>query len=122
MQQKTKNNAQTILVITIGFLIIYQINGNNLFLYISLIVGIIGIVSEFLTNKIVWVWDKLTLILSKIMPNILLTLVFYLFLLPIALLSRIFGNSDVMSLKNTKPSLFKDSNKSYTKVDFEKPW
>lgn len=122
MQQKPKNNSQTILVITIGFLIIYQINGNNLFLYISLIVGIIGIFSDYLSNKIVWVWDKITWVLSKIMPNVLLTIVFYLFLFPIALLSRIFGNNDVLSLKNTKPSLFKDSNKSFTKVDFEKTW
>ena len=120
MQQKPKNNFQTILVITIGFLIIYMINENNIFLYISLVVGIIGIVSEFLTSKIVWVWDKITWLLSKIMPNVLLTIVFYLFLFPVAILSRIFGNYDVLSLKNNKPTLFKGTNKAFTKANLEK--
>ncbi len=122
MLQKPKNNSQTILVITIGFLIIYMINENNIFLYISLVVGIIGIVSGFLTSKIVWVWDKITWLLSKIMPNVLLTIVFYLLLFPVAILSRIFGNYDVLSLKNNKPTLFKGTNKSFTKAHFEKPW
>ena len=119
---------KTVLVITVGFLVIYAIGkwrfekDLNWALIVSLVVGVAGLLSGYLARKIDFLWMKLALILSYIVPNIILSLVFYLILTPLAWLSKIFGEKNQLDLKNTKPSLFKEHKKVFTKESFEKPW
>ena len=75
-----------------------------------------------LAEKIDFLWMKLAWVLSLIIPNILLSAIFYLFLFPIALLSRIFGNNDPLHLKNKGDSNYVDNEKEFDKASFEKPW
>jgi hypothetical protein len=120
-----KNNTtpiQTVLTITLGFLVIFMITKNEWLLYVSLVVGILGVFSNYLAEKIHVFWMKLAWFLSFIVPNILLSIVFYFFLFPIATLSKIFGAKDPMGLKNTQSSLFKTVNKEFDKSSFEKVW
>lgn len=113
---------KTVLVITVGMMVVFLITKLPWTLYISLSVGMLGVLSDYLAKKIDYVWMKLTWVLSFVMPNILLSVVFYVFLTPIALLSRIFGEKNPLSLKNTSDTLFKNSNKKFDKTSFEKPW
>lgn len=85
-------------------------------------VGILGAISSYLAEKIDWLWTKIGWILSFIVPNIIMTIVFYVVLTPTAFLSRIFGKSDPMDLKNSQPSLFKKKDATFSKESFEKPW
>ena len=117
-----KQNLQTILIITVGFVALYIYFRIDIYLYISLVIGLIGIVSDYLTDKVVWVWNKISWLLSKIVPNILLSIIFYLILYPISILSKIFGEKDTLNLKNTKNTLFIETNKEFNKIDFEKPY
>ena len=113
---------KTVLVITVGMLIIYIITKQQWSLYTALIIGILGVFSNFIARKIDWVWMKLTWILSLIVPNIILSIVFYLFLTPIALISRLFGERDQLRLKNRHDSMFKSTNKKFDPSSFENPW
>jgi hypothetical protein len=113
---------QTILVITLGMLVVYMVIKQDWALKTSLVIGLAGLFSDYLAEKIDWLWMKLTWILSKIVPNILLSVVFYILLTPIAFFSRIFGEKNQLSLKNTAPSLFKSYDKVMDKASFEKPW
>ena len=123
MANKMKSNpSKTILVITVGFLVVFILTHGRWALYTSLIVGILGVLSNFIAEKIEFLWMKLSWLLSQIIPNILLTLVFYLFLTPIALISRIFGEKDQLILKNNKTSVFKENKKSFSPESFEKTW
>jgi len=122
MKSPKSEATKTVLTITIGFLAIYVITKWEWTISMSLIIGLMGILSSYLSKKIDFIWIKLTWLLSMIVPNILLFVIFFLFLLPIAILSRIFGRKDPLSLKNTTNSLFKNSNKKFGKVSFEKPW
>lgn len=119
--QKTEP-IKTMLTITVGFMVIFMVTKINLFLLIALIVGLIGMFSTFLAEKVDYIWMKLTWILGMIVPNIVLTIIFYFFLFPVAIFSRIFGKKNTMHLKNTDKSLFKDKNKSFDKASFENPW
>ena len=121
--KKIKSDPKTtLLVITLGMVVVYVVTRMNWALVAALAVGIGGLLSGFLAEKIDWLWMKLTYVLSLIVPNILLSLVFYVFLTPIAILSRIFGKSNPLDLKNTAPSLFKDHSGKMDKASFEKPW
>ena len=121
--KKIKSDPKTtLLVITLGMVVVYVVTRMNWALIAALAVGIGGLLSGFLAEKIDWLWMKLTYVLSLIVPNILLSVVFYLFLTPIAILSRIFGKSNPLDLKNTASSLFKDHTGKMDKASFEKPW
>jgi len=122
MKTKTTNTTKTLLTISMGFLVVHLIGHWNWALMVSLGVGFIGMFSSFLSQKIEWIWMKLTVVLSYIVPNILLSAVFYLVLFPVAILSRIFGKKDIMRLKGGAQSCYIERNKSYSKDDFTYPW
>ena len=120
---KMKSNpAKTVLTIVVGFVFLYLVTQMKWCLTVAFLVGLVGIASDFLAKQIEWVWMKLALVLSYIVPNIVLTLIFYVFLFPIAVLNKIFGKKDPMNLKNTATSLFKTNPKTFDKAYFEKHW
>lgn len=121
---KTSNSdpLKTMLTISIGFLVVYFITKYNWAVTVSLIVGSIGVLSTYLSKKIHFLWMKLGWVLSLILPNIVLTLLFFIILFPVALLSRLFGEKDPLRLKNKYDSVFKETNKQFDPCSFENPW
>ncbi|MBL7738930.1 MAG: hypothetical protein JNK14_06895 [Chitinophagaceae bacterium] len=118
---KKDTSRTTILVISMGFLIMYLLFGWKWAVYVSLAVGITGAASAYLSKKIEWAWMKLAQLLGYIMPNVLLTLVFFLFLFPLALISRLF-HKDPLMLSRKYNSYFTDVNRKMDKSSFEKTW
>jgi len=121
-KQKASNPAKTILTIVVGFILIFLITKMKWSLSVAFFVGLVGVLSDFIAKWIDFVWMKLTVVLSYIVPNIVLSLIFYLFLFPIAMLTRLFGKKDPMHLKNTASTLFKHNEKVFDKAYFEKHW
>lgn len=118
---KKDTSKSTILIISMGFLVVHLV-----FLWywpaiVALIVGVAGVVSSRLSRKIEWLWIKLSKLLSYIIPNILLSIVFFLFLFPLSLLSKLF-TKDPLMLSNKYDSYFVDVNKEMNKESFEKMW
>ncbi len=118
---KTDTSKSTILIISMGFLFIYLMFTWKWALFVSLIVGVIGIISPFLSREIEWAWMKLSKLMGYIVPNILLSIVFFIFLFPISILSRLF-RKDPLMLSNKYKSYFIDINKEMDKKSFEKTW
>ncbi len=119
--QKT-DPIKTVLVITVGMLIVFALTQWEWAFNAAVIIGLLGLISSFLAKQIDFLWMKLAWVLSLIVPNIILSIIFYLLLTPIALLSRLFGEKNQLNLKNKTDSLFKDYNKDFDKPSFEKPW
>jgi len=122
MAAPKSNPTQTVLVITVGFLILYLVFRQISLLYISVGVGIVGLLSSYLRNKIEWLWFKLTHLLSLIVPNILLGIVFYIILTPIAFFANLSGKKDTLQIKKPKDSAFVTLNKKFTAADLNNPW
>ena len=118
---KRQQQLETILVISIGFLVLYYVFHIPWFILVSLIVGLIGIFSSYLSSKITWLWEKLAQGLNYLIPKIILSIVFYLFLFPLSLLSRI-GNKDPLLLSKKYPSYFVDRDVTFSKDSFKKTW
>jgi len=119
----TKNNTvKTVLIISVGFGILFLLFDAIWALYTSLIIGVLGIISNRSAQAIDHLWMKLAKILSFIVPNILLSIVFYLFLFPIAVLSKIFGNKNALQLENNNATLWINKNAQTEKSSFEKMW
>lgn len=122
MKIQKSEPVKTVLTITVGFIVIYLTTRAIWALYVSLIVGLIGMFSTYLAEKIDLLWMKLTKLLSYIVPNILLSIIFYIFLFPISVLSRLFGNKDPLKLKDPGATVFTDHKKGFDKSSFEKAW
>jgi len=86
-------------------------------------VGLIGVFSPYLSRKIDFLWMKLAWVLSLIIPNIILTLVFFLILFSVSLLSKIFSkNKNPLQLKNNSNTTYIERNKEFDASSFEHPW
>jgi len=120
--KSVSNPIKTVLTITVGFLVIFWITDQKWALWLSLTIGLAGLASPFLSRQIEVLWMGINKVLSYVMPNVLLSVIFYLVLFPIALASRLFGNKDALLLKRQSGSLFKESNKTFDKKSFENPW
>lgn len=113
---------RTMLVITLGLLIYYFIWPNQFFLSgIILVLAIASLSSKFCLVIHVG-WMKLAEILGYIIPNLLLTLIFYFILFPTAQMAKLFRSKDLLGLKNSKPTTFLVRNKKFIKDDFLNPW
>lgn len=121
-QIKPLDPIKTVLTITVGFIVVFLVTKVQAWLVASLAIGLIGVFSAYLSQKINYIWMKLTLVLSLIVPNILLSLIFYLFLFPLAILSKIFGKKNNLKLKNVNGSMFETRKKVFDKESFENIW
>lgn len=122
MQKMKSNPSKTALTISMGFLLIFWFTRMDWALTVSIIIGIIGVLSDALSKYIEIAWMKLSYVLSLIVPNIILGIVFFLFLLPLSILARIFRKEDALKLKNTFNTVYSEKNKSYDKAHFENMW
>lgn len=116
-------DLETILTITVGFVGLYLLfKGTHILLLIAFGIGVVGLFSSFLREKIVWFWLKLGHIMGKINGTILLSFVFFIILFPVALLARAFGKSSFVFKKTPEKSLYFERNHLYTSADFENIW
>lgn len=117
-KDKTKS---TVLIISMGFLLIYVFSSIQFFLYLSLAIGILGL-SDKMSQIIDKLWMGLSKILSYIIPNILLTLVFYLVLLPFAVIQKFIQKDPLLLLVDRDTCWVERNTKEIDPQSFEKTW
>lgn len=114
------NKYLVILVIVTGLIGVRLLFNIEILISVAFGIAVISILSSYITEKIVWTWEKIALILGAINSKILLTAIFYVFLVPVALISRLFKKQDELILKK-KPegSYYKERNHQYSAEDLE---
>lgn len=118
--QKSKQ-LETILVIVLALGVLFWINQNKYFLFAAFAVGVAGLFIPVAAKAIHWAWMKLAHGLGFISSKVLLSVVFFLILTPLAFFAKRSGKSSV-KLKPGGGSYFKDRNHKYTKDDLENAW
>ena len=112
---------ETLLVIVLGFSLLYLILDRNWMLYAALGLGIAGMLSVLLNRWIHITWffigEKLGFVVSKVV----LGAVFYLVLLPMGLLSKLF-RKDIFNLRYSGKSGYHRREHLYHPDDFENMW
>jgi hypothetical protein len=120
---KREKHLETILSIVLGLAVIYWVTKNRYLLPAIVIVAATGLFSHYLTEKIHWLWMKLSHVMGSIMSKVLLSVIFYVFLFPIALLSRLFSKKDQLQLKRSHSnSYYTIRDHQYSGEDLENPW
>ena len=116
------NNYKSTLTIVIGFILLSNYFHSKPLLILAIAIGIIAIFSEKANEKIIWGWNKISEILGLIMPNVLLSIVFYVFLTPLAFINRINRKKNPLQLKNTTTSVYTSKRKEFSQESLEKIW
>jgi uncharacterized membrane protein len=117
-------HLETLLVITGGMLVLYYIFESKYFILAAAIVSIGGLMFPFFAKGIHWFWYKLAMALGYVNSRILLSLIFFIFLMPVAWLAKLFTKDSLQLKKKTSPddSYYVDRNYAYQKKDLENVW
>jgi predicted membrane protein len=114
---------KTITVLILACLIAHLIFGAKWLLWIAILLCVGNAFESRITAAIAKYWMRLAFFLGKINSRIVLALMFFIVLTPIALLYRLFNRKAVDHFrKNNRSSYFDDVHKSYGQEDFEKLW
>jgi len=95
-----RNPIKSVVAVIVLILIVYIYSSREWLIIVAIAIGVLSITFRNAADKIDFLWFKLSWILGKILPNVLLTLIFYLLLMPLAFLSRLFGKKDLLKLKD----------------------
>lgn len=118
MEQK---GLKSIIVIALGFTIIGLVIEAEWPFYVAITVSGAAVLSDRAAAFINKIWFGLAKVLGFINSRILLTIIYYLFLLPLAIISRMTGKKSI-ELKKNDASYFVERNHPYSKADLENPW
>ena len=112
---------ETLLVIVLGFLLLYLILNREWMLYVALVTGIAGMLSLHLNHWLHLGWFFLGEKLGFVVNKIVLGAVFFIVLLPMGMLSKLF-RKDILNLKSSGKSGYHQRDHLYQPEDFENMW
>jgi hypothetical protein len=121
MVMKKEKSIEAILVISTGFLLFFLFYEKMWMLYVAFGVGVAGIFIKPLASLIARGWYKLGDLLGFVVSNVVLVLLFYIFLVPISLLYRLF-NKDTLQLRRTNKSIWTNRDHEYSADDLKNIW
>lgn len=122
MKENNSDGKGTILVIVTGLVLLGLVFKNNALIWAGIVISIVSMLSVKIESLIIHAWMKLAFVLGWINSRILLTIIFYLFLVPLSLLKRLFSSQDPLKLKKPENSLWIIRDHEYTKEDMEEPF
>ena len=120
-----EKELETILTLCVALVVLFFVTKKQhaYYLTLSVVLGLIGMFSKYLTAKISWAWLKLGEMMGAVMSKVILSAVFFLFLFPIAMLARFFSKNNSLQLKKTLvDSYYFTRNHKYEKKDLENVW
>lgn len=119
---QSQDRYKTILVIVTGLLAIAWIFTLPVLGKIAMVIGAVSILIPPAATTIEWLWFRLALALGWVNSRILLSIIYFVFLMPIAWLSRLFTKDPLSLRKGERESLFTTRNHTYTGKDLENIW
>jgi ABC-type multidrug transport system fused ATPase/permease subunit len=122
MKESNKaKSLETLLVLVGALIVVFWVSPKKIYLLIALIFILIGVVSPVLSAKISWVWMKFAELIGAVMSKIILSVVYFVFLVPIALIYRL-TQKNPLFLKRRNDTYYIDRNKQYSPKDIENIW
>lgn len=119
---KNYRSKETVLVITVGFLVAYTVFKKAWLFDVALVFGLIGVFSLYLSSKIDVVWGWLSRILGNVSNTILLGIVFFVVLTPVALMRRLAKKGGLKRFPPGAASNFVSRDHLFEKKDLENTW
>ncbi|MEX2231575.1 MAG: SxtJ family membrane protein [Cyclobacteriaceae bacterium] len=119
---QAQDRFKTILVIVTGLLALAWIFNVPVLGKIGLAIGAISIFIPPAARAIEWTWFKIALALGWVNSRVLLSIIYFVFLMPLAWISRFFTKDPLALKKDKRATLFTTRDHLYTGKDLENIW
>ena len=120
---KTLHPAISVLTIVVGLNILYLITDIPWIIYLAVCLGIAGIFFPAFSRLLHFLWFTLAELMGVVVSKILLIVIFYLLLAPLAMLSKLFRKKRQFSLNKDKSTNFVYRlNAEDIEMGFKNPW
>jgi hypothetical protein len=106
----------------VGFVALSLIFEIPILTYLALAVGFGSLLSTTIQRSIIFVWEKIAKVIGTVNSYLLLSIIFFIFLTPIALLMKLLNNKDSLRLKKPTDSNFFERNFKFKKEDLVNIW
>jgi hypothetical protein len=114
-------DKETILVLVLALLVWYKMSRQSILIWVAAVLVLAGLFVPPLSRAIHWAWMKLSMALGAVMSRVILTIVFFLVILPLGSISRLLGKNGLI-VDPAAPSNFKEKDHAFTAADLEHPW
>jgi hypothetical protein len=111
---------KTIQVLALAAMVVFFIFKIEWLIYVSLVLLILPLVLYKVAWAITWGWLKFAHILGSVNSRIILSIIFFVILTPLALLYQLLGRK--IQVKGKGSSHFHERNHQYTPKDLEHTW
>lgn len=112
---------EAILALVFGLAIACYLTKSQGLLLITTIFILLTLLSPWLAKRVAWLWFKFAEGLNFIMTRIILGLIFFIILSPLAFFQRLFGKNS-LQLKKPTGSVYAERKHRFVAEDLEKPW
>lgn len=119
MNFSKSNTYQSVLAIVLSLLFFYWLYQFKILLIIAIVIILLSLLHSKIAELVSKIWYVLANVLGLIMPKILLAIVYFLILTPMAFFRKIFKSK---KSKNSIYSNFIERNKTFVPQDFEQTW
>ena len=120
-EDQAKNTGMAMVLLA---LIVHYFTANTIFLHVGVGLLLVNMIYPPIFRPIATVWLGLSHLLGTVMTKVLLSLIFFLVVTPVALLRRVLG-ADPMKLREWKrvnASVFQHRDSEYRPEDLESPF
>lgn len=117
-----KPDGNVTLAIVVGFVALSLIFRIPVLTYIALAVGFGSLLSTTIQRGIIFIWEKIAYVIGTVNSYLLLSIIFFIFLTPIALLMKLLNNKDNLRLKKPTDSNFFVRDFKFKKEDLSNIW
>jgi hypothetical protein len=117
------DTLKTIAVLSVALIGAYLVFGSPWLIWAALFLSLGNAFESRITAAIARYWMKFAAVLGSFNSKVILTIIYFAVLTPVAFLFRIFNRPLVDHFRaNKRASYFDELNKTYQKSDFEKMW
>ena len=121
MGSKKTNPYETLTAVVTVLVIVHWLTGWQVFLIIGMVIGLLGSFFKRFAFYVHWLWMWIAKGLNFMVSNILLSIIFFLILTPIAVFFRLMNRRKLMSnLK--RDSFYHEINQEFKGKDLVNPW
>jgi hypothetical protein len=118
---KREKALETVLTIATGLMVLSFVFHTKWLVVAAIALGAVSLASKLLAGKVAWAWLKLAAGLGYVMSHVLMTILFFCVLVPVALLSRR-GKDPLQLKKKSEGSYYFERDHRYEAKDFENIW
>ncbi len=117
-----KTVLETLVVLALAALLFHLWLGHRWLLYLAVALLVLALIPNPLATLITKGWLKFSELIGAVMSRVVMTLIFFLFLTPIAFFYRLFNRAAADHFRKKRDTYWRAAEEKFTKESFEKPW